>query len=346
MNTAGEQRIQTICLITIATVVVAAALYWLAPVMVPFVLAVFIAMGLGPCVELPVRLLRVPRGVALAGTLVLAIVLLTLLASLVSSSLGQLTARADTYQQQVRVLIDRAADALPLEAIGIDTSEEFDPLARIPAGTVRDLLLGTTNALLDLLSKSFLVLIFVIFLLLGGSGGAPPDGVWRDINWQVQRYIAAKALLSTATGVLVGGWLALLGVDLAMVFGLFAFLLNFIPSIGSIIATLLPLPVVMLSPEITPLVAVLAILIPGVIQVTIGNGIEPKVMGDALDLHPVAILLALIFWGMLWGIPGMLLATPITAVMKILLSRLEYTRPIADLLAGRLGSLARAATAE
>ena len=92
----------------------------------------------------------------------------------------------------------------------------------------------------------------------------------------------------------------------------------------------------------SPLVAVLAILIPGIIQVTIGNGIEPKVMGDALDLHPVTILLALIFWGMLWGIPGMLLATPITAVMKILLSRLEYTRGLADLLAGRINTLSRA----
>ncbi len=342
MATQSEQRIQTVCLIALTTVVVAAALYWLAPVMVPFVLAVFIAMGLAPCIELPVRLLRVPRAVALATTLALAIVMLTLLASLVTSSLGQLTARRDTYQQQVRALIDRAVDVLPAEILGIDTEQGFDPLAKIPSGAVGRVLLSTTNALLDLLSKSFLVLIFVIFLLLGGSGGALPDGVWRDITWQVQRYLATKALLSMATGVLVGGTLALLGVDLAMAFGLFAFLLNFIPSIGSIIATLLPLPVVLLSPEVSPLVAVLAILIPGIIQVTIGNGIEPKVMGDALDLHPVTILLALIFWGMLWGIPGMLLATPITAVMKILLSRLEYTRGLADLLAGRINTLSRA----
>lgn len=346
MASASEQRIQTVCLLALTTVVVAGALYWLAPVMVPFVLAMFIAMGLGPCIEFPVRHLRVPRAVALAGTLVLALVLLTLLASLVTSSLGQLTARADTYQQQVRVLIDRAVDVLPLEVVGIDTEQGFDPLAKIPSSAVGSVLLATTNALLDLLSKSLLVLIFVIFMLLGGSGGSPPDGVWRDISWQVQRYLATKALLSMATGVLVGGSLALLGIDLAMAFGLFAFLLNFIPSIGSIIATLLPLPVVLLSPEVTPLVAVLAILIPGIIQVTIGNGIEPKVMGDALDLHPLTILLALIFWGMLWGIPGMLLATPITAVMKILLSRLEYTRPLADLLAGRLGSFSRAAAVE
>ena len=91
-----------------------------------------------------------------------------------------------------------------------------------------------------------------------------------------------------------------------------------------------------MNPEITPFTAVLAIAVPGAIQLTIGNALEPKIMGDTLDLHPVVILIMLIFWGILWGIPGMLLATPITAVMKILFGRLEQTRPLADLLAGRL----------
>ena len=140
---------------------------------------------------------------------------------------------------------------------------------------------------------------------------------------------------------LVGTVLAILGIDLALVFGLLAFLLNFIPSVGSLIATLLPLPVVVVSPDISATTAVLAIAVPGTIQFAIGNVIEPKVMGDALDLHPVVILLALIFWGVLWGIVGMLLATPMTAVMKILFEKIELTAPIADLLAGRLDALMR-----
>ena len=131
----------------------------------------------------------------------------------------------------------------------------------------------------------------------------------------------------------------MLGVDLAMVFGLFAFLLNFIPSIGSIIATLLPVPVVLMSPSLSMPAAIMAIAIPGVIQFSVGNVIEPKIMGDELDLHPVTILLTLIVWGMLWGIAGMLLATPITAVMKILFSKNELTAPIADIMAGRLDRL-------
>ena len=125
-----------------------------------------------------------------------------------------------------------------------------------------------------------------------------------------------------------------LGIDLALVFGLFAFLLNFIPSIGSIIATLLPLPVVIVSPDVSTTVAVLAIAIPGTIQFTIGNLIAPRVLGSSLSLHPVTILLALMFWGSLWGVVGMLLATPMTAVLKMLADRFERTQAIARIMSG------------
>ena len=151
-------------------------------------------------------------------------------------------------------------------------------------------------------------------------------------------FVLAKVLLSVLTGVLAGVTLAILGVELAFVFGFFAFLLNFIPSLGSLIATLLPLPIVLLSPDLSTAVKVLAFVIPGSIQFVIGNIMEPKIMGSSLDLHPVTILTSLIFFGMLWGVVGMLLAAPITAVIKILCERLEITRPVAELLAGRFGA--------
>jgi AI-2 transport protein TqsA len=185
-----------------------------------------------------------------------------------------------------------------------------------------------------------LVIVFLIFLLVGGTARAQPSGgVLGQVEVRIKRYIVAKATVSAATGGLVGFVLAMLGVDLALVFGLFAFLLNFIPNIGSLVATLLPLPVVLLSPQSSLTTIILAIALPGVIQVIMGNFIEPKIMGGSLDLHPVTILLALIVWGMLWGIMGMLLATPLTAVMKMLFERMEHTAPLAELLAGRLDRL-------
>ncbi len=332
-----ERNIQTVCLILLSALAAAAALYWLRPVMVPFVLAVFIAYGLSPLVNVSVRRLRFPRPLAVGGTLALAFLLLLLLGGLVSASVGQLASNAEVYQAKLGVLLADISESLPLERYGITSEAQLDPLSQIPASAVGTLLLGTMNALVEILSQSFLVLIFVIFLLIGSGGrSAPLTGVWRQIEAQIQRYLATKAAISAATGIVVGVVLSLLGIDLALVFGLFAFLLNFIPSVGSIIATLLPLPVVLVSPEISTTTAVLAIAIPGAIQLTIGNALEPKIMGDSLDLHPVVVLVMLIFWGILWGIPGMLLATPITAVLRILFGRLEQTRPLANLLAGHL----------
>ena len=93
-----------------------------------------------------------------------------------------------------------------------------------------------------------------------------------------------------------------------------------------------------MQPRACPTI-ILAIALPGAIQIIIGNVIELKIMGESLDLHPITVLLALIMWGMLWGIVGTLLATPLTAVMKIFFERMEQTAPIADLLAGRLDRL-------
>lgn len=137
------------------------------------------------------------------------------------------------------------------------------------------------------------------------------------------------------TGFLVWAVLALFKLELANVFGIFAFILNFIPSIGSIIATLLPVPIAVAQFQ-NPGLIFLVVGLPGAIQIIIGNGIEPKLMGQSLNLHPVTILMALSFWGLMWGIPGMFLAVPITAVFRIILMKFGTLKPIGNLLAGQL----------
>ena len=153
-----------------------------------------------------------------------------------------------------------------------------------------------------------------------------------------KRYLIAKTGVSVFAGILVWCVLAVMGVPLALVFGLMAGLLNFVPNIGSIIATLLPLPVVLVDPDVSATTAVLAIAVPAGIQIVLGSLVEPRIIGNSLDLHPVPILLALIFWGTMWGVIGMLLAAPITAILRILLEKLEITAPIGRLLAGRTGT--------
>jgi AI-2 transport protein TqsA len=332
MTQLTADRVQTICLVSLTVLAVGGALKWLAPVMIPFVLAFFFSQILSPLVRLLVERMRLPRVAAIAVTLTLAFLVFVGTASLITTSVGQLGVNATGYQEKAVELINATTEWLPLERFGIDDTMVTEPLKRHSIGTLGSLLLGTTNAILELLSNGLLVLIFLVFLLLGPSSRPPAAGsFWEKVDRPIRRYLFAKGILSAATGLLVALVLGLLKVDLALLFGLFAFLLNFIPNIGSVIATLLPIPIVVASPDLSTTAAVLAVTIPGLIQFTIGNLIEPKLIGDSLDLSPVAILLNLIIWGMLWGVVGMLLSTPILVMLKILCEQFEDTQALAQL---------------
>ena len=340
-----EIRVQTVCLVLLASVATGGALFWLRPVMIPFVLALFIALGLGMVADLLVDRARVPRGFALPATVVGGVLAMIGLGAIVSASLGQLTENAGVYGAQLQKLVVQTIEWLPEPLREVAEAQNLAALADIPVSSVTGILGRTTSAIANLLSQSLLVLIFVLFLVLGGAEANVREGTWGQIQSRVQTYLLSKIVVSAVTGVLVGLVLLFLDIPLAMVFGLLAFLLNFIPNVGSAIATLLPLPVVLVDPSVSSLSAVLAIAIPAGIQGLVGNVIEPRMMGDSLDLHPVAILMSLIFWGMLWGIVGMLLATPITAVLKIFLDRFEGSRPLAELMAGRTDALTSSSTA-
>ncbi len=244
--------------------------------------------------------------------------------------------------------VSPAAPELPPQA---DTNKRaIGNLIGVSSQTIVNLLVNVLTAVLNIVSHGVLVLIFLSFLLTGQrysravAAPAPqyPPGsfpsVWVEIESHVKRYLIAKTGVSVFAGILVWCVLTVLGVPLALVFGLMACLLNFVPNIGSIVATLLPLPVVLVDPNVSATTAVLAIAIPAGIQIVLGSLVEPRIIGNSLDLHPVTILLALIFWGTMWGVIGMLLAAPITAILRILLEKLEITAPIGRLLAGRTGT--------
>ena len=329
-STDRDRRLQTVCLLILTAIAIGGALYLLRPVLIPFVLAVFLVYCLAPVIDLQVNKWRVPRPVAVVSTIVLGCVLLSLMWLLVGASVSQMTANAAIYEEQFEKLIASVTEFLASQ--GIDATQ----LPGMLKDTAGGLATGLISGIMSVLSNGLLVVIFMIFILAGKSSPAVAPGSFREqVEHGIKQYILTKVLVSATTGILVGLTLWLLGVELAMVFGLLAFLLNFIPSIGSVVSTLLPLPVVLLSPELSTTAKVLAIAIPGGIQFAVGNLIEPKIMGRSLDLHPVVVLLGLIFFGMIWGIIGMILATPIVAITKIVLERIELTAPVGRLLAGK-----------
>jgi predicted PurR-regulated permease PerM len=190
--------------------------------------------------------------------------------------------------------------------------------------------------------KFVLTLVFFMFMLLeapflnnkidrafSGHTAKRIKHILSSVSDEISRYLGTLALISLATGACA--WLALeiIGVELAVGWGVLTFFLNFIPTVGSIIATVPPVMMAILqfSPSYIPPIGVLVVL--GAIQITIGNVITPKVVGDRLGLSPVVILLSLLLWGTIWGIPGALLSVPIASIMKIVCESFSSLRPIA-----------------
>jgi AI-2 transport protein TqsA len=333
----AEQRIQTVSQAIIATVALAFALYWLRPVLIPFTLSVFVALAISPMIEGLTHRLHVPRTLALAITLMMLVVLFGVIGAIVTGSVNSMAANAGDYQESLLTFARRILALLPDSLWQVVPRDELEQMTRISAAGVGSVVGTATNVVLGLVGRGTTVLVFVMFLLIGGGAWSRTEtGTFGEMISSVRRYLVLNVAISAATGFLTGLILYLLGVPLAPIFGLLAFMLNFIPTVGSIVAWLLPLPVVIISPEVGPAASLLAFLLPGAVQVVIGTFLTPKVMGDSLDLHPVVILMALIFWGTLWGGLGMLLATPLTAMTRILTSKFASTHVISNILSGRI----------
>ncbi len=217
--------------------------------------------------------------------------------------------------------------------IAKDLTDSAKQVVRDVANQMFAILTNTVGAIFGLISGVLFILIFVIFLLAGRNPYAEHSQIYEAVVHKIRRYLGWKVMISAVVGVCVWASLSIIGLELAGVFGVLSFLLNFIPSIGPIIVTVLPIPIAVAQFQSTWPV-ILVIVIPGTIHNVLGNIVEPKLMGEGLDLHPVTVLLALSFWGMVWGIVGMFLAVPITAAIRIVLLQFDTLRPIGNLLAG------------
>ena len=322
----------TISLATIAIFALGAILLYARSVLIPFVLAVLIFLVVSPILDFLVLKLKFKRPIAVLVTLLLVLVIISIVFVLLSEAVQTIIATAGQYANSFANLIDTGLEKMDRW----DISPYVTQINEIITNKVPGMVTGSFGTAFDIVSGLFLVAIFVIFLLAGRHPELAWHGVYADIIAKIRRYIITKTAVSTVTGILVWLTLEAFGLDLAPVFGMLAFLLNFIPSIGSIIATMLPIPIAVAQFQDNPWMVMFIIAVPGAIQITIGNGIEPKLMGKGLDLHPIVILLALSFWGLIWGAVGMFLSVPITAMIRIVLMQFETLKPIGMLLAGKL----------
>lgn len=261
----------------------------------------------------------------------------------VTSSVAAFFASASIYSEklaQFPVWINQR-----LEPIGIAINQE-SMRAAVLGLPFAQYAKNVTGSVTGVLSNVALVSIFVAFLLIGGkprrAASTEEVPLLEDMLIKVSGYVGTKLLLSLLTGALTALILFGTGVDLALLFSILTVVLNFIPNVGSLVAILLPVPILLLQFG-TTWETFFVLGSTSLVQFGIGNVLEPRMMGKSLALHPMVVLLALVFWGLIWGIPGMFLAVPITAIGKMILTLFETTRSLATLFEGDLTFLNRRA---
>jgi predicted PurR-regulated permease PerM len=327
----------SILLYAAAFVVVIAGMRAAQGIIVPFLLAGFIATISAPYLNWLQR-----RGVPQIAALMLVVLLIVALGfgltALLGTSLEGFSNALPSYQE--RLQSDMTSFVHWLKARGFAVSDRTI-LNYLDPGSAMRLASGLLKGLGNVLTNAFLILLTVIFILLEASGfagklraamGAPEHTLEQSyvVLENIKRYMSIKTLTSAITGVVVAAGLLVMGVDFALLWGFFAFLLNFIPNVGSFIAAIPAVLVAMLQLGVGAALGTAGLYL--VVNVLVGSILEPRWMGGQLGLSPLVVFLSLVFWGWVFGPVGMFLSVPLTISFQIVLASSDDTRWIAVLL--------------
>lgn len=325
-------------LILVASIVViVAGLKAAAQLILPLLVALFLAVVSTPIVAwLETR--RLPAWLAVLVTMIVDLAVLVVLGLVVGRSVNEFTAAAPRYQERVQNLATSLLAAL--DAHGIETSQ-WRPLEAVNPGALFDMVGATLSAVAAVLSNTFIVLLLLFFMLfeitalpakLTAAFGGRTDTAdrFRAVTRQIQRYLGIKTLVSLATGVAAGVWVALLGLGVPVLWGLMAFIFNYVPNIGSFVAAVPPILLALMQFGLWRGVGVAVGYV--VINLVLANFVEPHLMGRRLGLSTLVVVLSLVFWGWVWGPVGMLLSVPLTMVVKIALENTPDLRWVAVML--------------
>lgn len=320
-------------------VVILAGIKAASEIVVPFLLAVFLAIVLNPLVVLLERC-RVPRALGVMLLVIAIVVLLLTFIGMLGSSLNEFARSLPQYRgmmlEKLRALQYYA------QRFNIDLTFSAEAVVKyVDPGATMNLVTRLLGHLSGAMTSIFLLLMTVVFMLfeatvlpfkLRQALEKPNEGmaaIQRALKG-VTHYLVIKTVISVATGLIVWGFLTWVGVRFAFIWGLMAFLFNYIPNIGSVIAAIPPLIQALLFNGFADAAMVAGGYI--LINLIIGNILEPRIMGRGLGLSTLVVFLSLIFWGWLMGPVGMLLSVPLTIIARITLETIEGGHKLAVIL--------------
>jgi AI-2 transport protein TqsA len=322
-------------------VIIVAGLRAGASLLIPLVLAIFLAVLCVPLVQW-LRARHLPRALAVLVTVATILTALVGPSLLIAATVRQFATAAPVYEVRLRQITNATGEWFSghlarFGAGGVDTTML---MSAVDPARAFDVLLSTFSGVATFFSVAFLVVVVAAFMLFEATAGDGRSGVepasWRRqlarIVSEMQIYLRVKTFTSAATGLAAGLWVAAIGVDFAMLWGLVAFLLNYIPNIGSVAAALPPLLIALV--QFGPGAALLVLVGYVAINALIGYGVEPYLMGRRLRFSPLVVFLSVIVWGWIWGFAGALLAVPMTMALKIAFEQSPDLRWIARVLEG------------
>lgn len=337
MSTTVQQKGSAI-MISAAIVVVIYGMQMAKVILVPFLVAVFLALiTVRPMLWLQSR--RVPSILAALLIVTVIMLILALVGMILGTSIGDFTAAIPVYQARLDAIIDSAVRLVADNLKGDGSVESLRDM--IDPGWAMGLVAGILNGLKDVLTNTFLIFFTMIFILLEASSGQTKfEAAFgrserslerpRVFLQNLGRYLGIKTIVSMATGFCAGLLTWSIGVDFPLLWAMLAFLLNYIPTIGSIIAAV---PAVLLAlVQLGPGEAGATAIGFAAINVVFGNFLEPRLMGYGVGISPLIVFVGLVFWGWVFGPVGMLLSVPLTMTLKLALESDDRTRWVAILI--------------
>ena len=320
-------------------VVIVAGLKAAAPLLLPFMLALFLAILTLPLLAWLRH--RMPDGLAVLLTVVTALSVVVGTGVLISESVPGFIEAAPRYQERLKEVASELD--LWLQDRAMPTTQDLG-LDRVDPSAILDVAVGTLRGLASAVKNLLLIFITLVFLLLEilrlpeklslalDDSGATLRR-WSGAAHHVQRYVMIKTAASAATGLVIFVGTALIGLDFPLLWGLLAFLFNYIPNLGSILAAIPACLLALAQLGLFPTLLVMVLY--GVVNLLIGNLLEPQLMGRRLGLSPLVVFVSMVFWGWVWGPVGMFLSVPLTVIVRIVLESSEELGWIATLLAAR-----------
>ena len=306
-------------------------------IIIPFLIALFLSILLDPLINL-LQKIKVPISLAVLITIFLAFIVLYLLGMLVYVNIQSFAEHFPVYKTQLLSMLNSVTvnlEKLLGKPLNIPSWKSINWIGALQKYSIAGGIVSSVGTFLTFFMKMIMVIIFIAFILAGkqnvdkkiliafpGEDGHKILNILQSIMSQIQTYLATKTFVSFITAILSLIVISLFGLDFAVFWALLIFIFNYIPNVGSILASLLPFLFSFLQFGSFTLSAWLLISI-SFIQFAIGNIIEPKLMGRSLNLSPLVVILSLIFWGYIWGAAGMILSVPILATFAIIFENIN-----------------------